>query len=99
MYYRLRQVDYDGSETYSRIVTVNGDATRELELTVYPNPMGEYLYVTGQAVPILYTNTGKIIATAEQQGLNALHRLNVGHLPPGVYTLRSSGAARTVIKH
>ncbi|NIJ55461.1 T9SS type A sorting domain-containing protein [Dyadobacter arcticus] len=36
-YYRLRQVDYDGTSTYSRIISVKG-ARIALSILAYPNP-------------------------------------------------------------
>ena len=37
VYYRLKQTDYDGTFTYSDVVTVVKSSVKE-ELTVYPNP-------------------------------------------------------------
>jgi hypothetical protein len=37
-YYRLKQVDYDGSFTYSKVVSVEFAGEDELAITVYPNP-------------------------------------------------------------
>lgn len=38
-YYQLKQVDYDGTESYFEIVTLFNDEYRSsIELTVYPNP-------------------------------------------------------------
>ncbi len=42
-YYRLRQVDLDGSFTYSNVVQVNMEET--LEVTVYPNPANTFVTV------------------------------------------------------
>ncbi len=41
-YYRLKQTDADGKESYSSIVSVN-ISTSESELTAYPNPTLSYL--------------------------------------------------------
>lgn len=42
-YYRLRQVDFDGTTTYSEIRVVNRDSEKVL---VYPNPVKETLYLS-----------------------------------------------------
>ena len=39
-YYRLKQTDFDGSFTYSKIVVVDFEPILIPELTVYPNPNG-----------------------------------------------------------
>ena len=48
-YYRLHQLDLDGTDTYSpvRVVSFDGDATLASELSIYPNP------VTGSEVHLL----------------------------------------------
>ncbi len=43
-YYRLRQVDFDGSSDYSPIVSVTTDSPIA-EVTVYPNPTTDYFTV------------------------------------------------------
>ncbi len=44
-YYRLKQVDYNGEYTYSKIVSVSSDAPN-LEWLVYPNPTTGYLNIS-----------------------------------------------------
>lgn len=44
-YYRLRQLDYDGTAHYSPITTVTAASTVGLQL--YPNPVRETLYLQG----------------------------------------------------
>jgi fibronectin-binding autotransporter adhesin len=52
-YYRLRQVDTDGSSNFSPVVTINFDAKGETpNLVVYPNP------TSGQSFQLLTTNLG-----------------------------------------
>ncbi|RAW03452.1 T9SS type A sorting domain-containing protein [Pseudochryseolinea flava] len=40
-YYRLKQIDFDGTVTYSevRLITFNPEIPTELSLTIYPNPV------------------------------------------------------------
>ncbi len=39
-YYRLQQVDFDGADTYSDVVSVqNNMTTAETEMTIFPNPV------------------------------------------------------------
>ncbi|MGI4875559.1 MAG: glycine-rich protein [Janthinobacterium lividum] len=91
-YYRLRQVDQDGTSAYSpvRVVTLGGGAS----LALYPNPApgGAALLtgaVPGQAVRVLDA-LGRVVATATADaGGTAL--VGAG-LAPGVYTVRSEAA-------
>jgi hypothetical protein len=43
VYYRIRQVDQDGTFSYSRILSVSGD--ERIELKLYPNPVRERVTV------------------------------------------------------
>lgn len=82
-YYRLRQLDNDGKETFSKIVTVAAKGTNKLK--AYPNPVSNVLTIetdkTGdfQVVNLLGQEviTGKI----------AQH-INVATLPQGTYFLK-----------
>jgi hypothetical protein len=45
-YYRLRQVDFDGTFSYSNIIFVKGsDNSNENIVTIYPNPSSEYINI------------------------------------------------------
>lgn len=68
-YYRLKQVDYDGTETLSHIVAVTLDNTRESRINVYPNPTKEesQLLLTAeqeqQAVIKVYSVSGQLVSS------------------------------------
>ncbi|MDF7810827.1 FG-GAP-like repeat-containing protein [Hymenobacter sp. YC55] len=91
LYYRLRQVDQDGTATYSPVRTVAlGDVARTLR--VYPNPAHSQLTVAGVApgaVVEVFDATGRRVMriTADENGSKEL-RLPDG-LPAGVYLVRS----------
>ncbi|UOQ67660.1 IPT/TIG domain-containing protein [Hymenobacter volaticus] len=91
LYYRLRQVDQDGTATYSPVRTVTlGDVARTLR--VYPNPARNQLTVAGVApgaMVELFDATGRRVLriTADENGSKEL-RLPDG-LPAGVYLVRS----------
>jgi len=53
-YYRLKQVDYDGTITYSEIRAVSGHETQNttyLNVNVYPNPVEDVLKVRFNELP------------------------------------------------
>lgn len=91
-FYRLKMVDNDGSFTYSNIVLLTNMTA--IQVSVYPNPTADWLYVSIPAFenskPItasLIDGAGKLLA---QPVLIAGNRnaIEVKTLPAGVYTLR-----------
>lgn len=63
-YYRLKQVDLDGTEEYFNIVTVDLSLSESGRLKLYPNPASEILHLTSnqeiQEINI-FDLTGKVI--------------------------------------
>ncbi|OFX40005.1 MAG: hypothetical protein A2X08_02810 [Bacteroidetes bacterium GWA2_32_17] len=92
-YYRLKQVDFDGSYTYSQLVPVN---LENLEIIIiYPNPASDYFdYLVGSSqadiVTITVINTlGQTVIKTEEnidKGITK-KRLNVSSLANGTYML------------
>lgn len=98
-YYRLRQVDFDGSATYSQTKIIKTYAALVSELGVYPNP-------TDGAFHVVLANTGeeevlvvvrdisgkefysKVIITSTDQHLEAIDLQGV--LPKGTYIVTAS---------
>jgi hypothetical protein len=92
-YYRLKQVDFDGTFTYSRIVAVNSEITAALR--IYPNPLtGNELWVeatdaqAGDMRITIHNTVGKLLVDrvypydpAVKVDLSALGR------EPGLYIL------------
>ena len=86
-YYRLRQVDINGSFTNSEIKFI--DFSRGSRLLLYPNPAVNEIKIASETalknVPFkLYTATGQQVL---QTKLNAggLATVSVSHLPKGSY--------------
>lgn len=92
-YYRLNQVDADGSFDYSRIVTVNFGGVEDL--AVFPNPVAGQLYIRMpgnnryKTIRII-DGAGKIVM---QQALttSAINTINVSRLSKGWYVLQLAG--------
>lgn len=85
-YYRVAETDIDGRKTYSRIVLLRAGV--QPELTLYPNPAHDVLYVDGLAkyksVQIADAN-GKIVL--RQTIVPPMQSININHLAAGIYTL------------
>ena len=95
-YYRLKQTDFDGKESYSKIESVYFDSGEEFSFNVYPNPNeGLFFYIDFNAeqdmdlVVLVYDTFGKevhrahIKTFAKQQDQQLLIPQN--KLPQGVY--------------
>ena len=94
LYYRLRQVDLDGTVAFSSVVTVNGNNGPAGELSVYPNPTSERLTA---ALPAAEGRTYRVLNALGQvmdQGAaaGANPEVNVGRLPAGTYFLELNSA-------
>jgi hypothetical protein len=89
VYYRLRQVDYDGHAAYSDIKAVRNNS-REISVTVYPNPSN------GNAKLIIPSDAGKMDISIVDLTGRVLSRysdfngtkLDINNMNPGVYMIR-----------
>jgi len=98
LYYRLRQVDQDGTASYSpvRSVAVGGNVL----LTLYPNPARVAVTVSGVAAGAqveVFDALGRVVAqaTADASGTTPLV-LPTG-LSTGVYVVRSGAQAQRLV--
>lgn len=90
LYYRLRQVDQDGSTTYSTVQAVRWQPQGGAALTLYPNPATETATVqlaAGQpaegSIICLYTTRGQLVRRQVLSPNSA--RVELKGLPTGLY--------------
>ena len=92
VYYRLKQVDFDGTYEYSDIRVVRFDAVgNDMQLVAYPNPMNDELNVmvglsNGESYQLEVTNLqGKLVHQENHTYDNGLHKLNTSAWNSGMY--------------
>jgi len=104
-YYRLRQVDRNGSARYSRtILLFNEDTNAAGRMQVFPNPAGPIINVAVSS-PVtelvsvqIFSLSGNMVKT-EQQSLSAGNNqwsMAIAGLTPGSYFLKLSSAQGTI---
>jgi hypothetical protein len=83
-YYRLKQTDFNGKSSYSKMVKINRD--EEPMLMVYPNPMvGQTARLNMKGTFTIYNSLGQAVVFKE----NA-NELDISTLTAGVYVIRSA---------
>lgn len=91
-YYRIKQVDIDGKESYShtRTVVIKGNKT---SITIWPNPTTDQLRIVNQndnpsfSRAQVFDLSGRLIITKQLQS-NGMNTINVSSLPAGTYIVR-----------
>lgn len=94
-YYRLKQTDFDGTFSYSKVIAINFETTPEL--LVYPNPSSKEFFVSIDglnATEKVYFSITDALGRTVQQFERAPERQSIrlslnenGALAKGVYTL------------
>ena len=84
-FYRLLITDYNGKETYSPVrLIMMDDASGSGAIAVYPNPVSDVLYFSGDVHTITISNTvGKVIYNGQGAG-----SFNMQVMPAGIYLVR-----------
>ena len=98
MYYRLQQVDADGTVSFSPVRTVTFSHSLPATFTVAPNPAHENTVVGLRSIPVgtyqlsLFDATGRLLRQLKANGGNA-YTVDIQMLASGVYLFRLSGVA------
>ncbi len=94
-YYRIQQVDIDGTFTYSNVVTIRVNAS-VIKASTYPNPFTAGIQIdvkaeSNQAVSVnLYDMNGKVVKqvnTELRKGSNSLAMNDLKNMPAGMYLM------------
>jgi len=102
-YYRLRQVDFDGAESFSRIISVYNDLSKRLSFHFFPNPargkINLILNTVSDVGPVelnIYSLQGTSIKSVLIEDSILHPKLDVSALSPGLYVIRAQQGVYSV---
>lgn len=84
-YYRLRQIDIDGKETFSKVVSVVRKDDEEIDL--YPNPTNGKVYIETTNFKLnkvkVFNSLGQLLIEKVQ----VYNEIDIANLPTGIYCI------------
>ena len=93
-YYRLRQVDVDGSEHFSSVIAVEGSTALIDYLIAYPSPTLDRLYLrrtlatkAEKSTLYIYDGQGRLVKMETLPSQQEIWEIDVASLSPGVYSV------------
>ncbi len=100
VYYRLKQVDFNGTVNYSSTISVELDCEEIPDVSVYPNPVVRELNVQlpslweGESVVLeFYNEQGKLVRVENIAKVTDLDlQFDISELPTGIYNLKMSNS-------
>jgi hypothetical protein len=100
LYFRLRQVDFDGQFAYSQVVALNLSATSNWQPTLFPNPSKGPVTVRWEGAPRdqavelwLLTQQGQVLKQATAPAGTLEWQWQTDELPAGTYFVRLKAGA------
>lgn len=89
-YYRLKQTDFDGTFTYSKVVAVQALSQEQQVLAVYPNPATEQVNISGEEEieeVLLQDMQGRTLALHKPGSAASQVTVPLTNVSKGIYTL------------
>jgi hypothetical protein len=105
VYYRLKQVDFDGTVHYSNIIFIRGDVTEEMTVTIAPNPFEEDINVLFSEAPqqeVKYTFYNTMGEKVHEQTADTGEEITLTpsqYLAKGLYTLTIQSGDMLLSRH
>ncbi len=101
MYFRIRNIDFDGKSKYSAIIKVLAKEVVLSSIEVYPQPAFEQVTIqhnkaTENSVFTLYSTDGKVLLQKMAMPNTLQTQVNISNLKAGLYLLRYDDGAGKV---
>ncbi len=104
-YYRLKQTDFDGRQSYSSVRVVNNNSPGSAPFITYPNPTKNQITIVGVGVTTgdikIYNLNGEnvMIQTKVIESSNTEITIDMSELPYGQYLIKTNTTTNKVLKH
>jgi hypothetical protein len=104
IYYRLKQIDFNGKERFSEIKTIDrSEILVNIEISLYPNPTSDQLIIIGKNIKefSILNNIGQQLNIDSKVILKSKNRIeiNVQSLENGIYFIRTNKSIKRFIKN
>lgn len=101
-YYRLKQTDFNGDFTYSKIIAINNKSNLENSIFLYPNPVKDELNIVTtlsniESISILNA-VGAIVKTENYNEDSVNKMLDLTNFPSGNYLINIIGKSFSISK-
>lgn len=104
IFYRIKQVDLNGSFNFSWVVSQRIPKNTNQPLLIYPNPAERYVFFQGKDLrrdPLIVLNSFGMQVQAEvtlESASSQLYKIDLNQLPKGIYILKNSTFVRIIQK-
>ncbi len=102
-YYRLKQVDFDGSTSYSDIIIIDYDNILSTNIEIYPNPSKDFTTIIGRKTELdnlrIFTTIGRDVTYLVYIDRLTENRayLNLSQLTQGQYIIKTKSSVSKIL--
>ena len=103
-YYRLKQTDFDGQYSYSKIRVVNINDLESSQINIYPNPTNAQITIEGRKSEIaefrIYKMDGQDVSSLIKvvESKDFMLTIDMSNLPNGIYIVKTKTTINKVYK-
>lgn len=95
LYYRLKQIDFDGKYNFSKTVNVNITEKQNSQVfIIYPNPSYDYIYLVGlNTQAVIYDVLGNEVLVVKEDGV-----IDISAFKQGIYFVKCNAHIQKFVK-
>ena len=101
-YYRLKQTDFDGKASFSDVLNVSIQDSKNNLVVIYPNPTRGNVTLTESTIEVenveVYTSTGQLLLLPVNYRTDGSIQLDLSSFASGMYFIKSGNEMSRVIK-